>query len=119
MSNFNFLGCNVSYRGETDVDHKVNKFNYITGTLRRTLKNKVRPESVMKLYKTMTVTLVTYCSETWTMRQRHRARIQSAEMRFLRSIAGYTRQDRKTNTSIRQQLQVQELNETLDTYRGN
>jgi hypothetical protein len=37
---FNYLGCQFSYQGEVDVDHKLGKFNYMCGTIKQTLKNK-------------------------------------------------------------------------------
>ena len=53
MTKLNFLGCEISYIMEIDINNKLNKFNYITGTLNRTLKNKARKDSIMKLYRTM------------------------------------------------------------------
>lgn len=117
VSKFNFLGCEITYTTETDINNKLNKFNYITGTLKRTLKNKARKDSLIKLYKTMAVPTITYGSETWTMTAQHIARIQAAEMKFLRPIAGYQRTDKKHNTEIRQQLNVEELNTTIVKYR--
>ena len=40
-------------------------------------------------------------------------------MRFLRPIAGYTRLDRKRNNEIRQELEIETLNDTLTNYRTN
>ena len=104
---------------ELDVKNKINKFSYITGTLRRTLKNKAQPSSIMKLYKSMAVPVIKYCSETWTMTEEHKRQVQSVEMRFLRSIAGYTLWDRQTNKSIREQLNIKQLNQIIDDNRNN
>ena len=47
------------------------------------------------------------------------ARIQTAEMNFLRPIAGYQRIDKKQNREIRQELNIEELNNTIIEYRTN
>ena len=65
----------------------------------------------------MSIPTITYSSETWTINNKNKKRIQSAEMRFLRSVAGYRLTDRKRNIEIREELNVGELNETIKTYR--
>ena len=52
----------------------------------------------------MAVPIITYGSETWTMTAQQTARIQTAEMNFLRPIAGYQRINKKQNREIRQEL---------------
>ena len=116
VSKFNFLGCEITFKNEIDINNKLNKFSYITGTLKRTLKNKARKDSIIKLYKTMAVPIITYGSETWTMTAQHTARIQ---MNFLRPTAGYQRIDKKQNREIRQELNIEELNKTIIEYRTN
>lgn len=117
VSHFNYLGCNVSYQGEFDIAGKINKFNYITGTLKRTLKNKARKDSIVKLYKSMAIPTLTYGSETWTITKQYHTKIQSSEMKFVRSIAGYTKMDKKYNEDIRQELKVEDINSTIAGYR--
>lgn len=43
------------------------------GTIQRILKNKVRPETKIKIFKLMVVPVVKYASETWTI-ARHEER---------------------------------------------
>ena len=52
VSEFNYLGYNLSYKNEEDVNGKINKLNQITGCLRRALKQG-KEESILKLYKSM------------------------------------------------------------------
>jgi hypothetical protein len=54
VSKFNYLGCQLSYQGEVDVNHKLEKFNYICGTIKRTRK-KTRTETQIKFYKVMAI----------------------------------------------------------------
>jgi hypothetical protein len=45
-----------------------------------------------------------YGSECWTLAKYQLQQIESSEMRFLMSVAGYRRIDKKRNTDIRQNL---------------
>ena len=40
VKQFNYLGCELSLDGETDFDKKINRFQGICGTIRKTLKEK-------------------------------------------------------------------------------
>jgi hypothetical protein len=46
-------------------------------------------------------------------------RIEAAEMKLLRPLAGYTLRDHKYNDDIRSELGVQSITEILDIYRTN
>jgi hypothetical protein len=48
----------------------------------------------------MAVSAGLYGSENWVLTDKAKNRIQAAEMRFLRSTMGVTRQDRLTNEAI-------------------
>ncbi|KAJ4445824.1 hypothetical protein ANN_12509 [Periplaneta americana] len=56
-------------------------------------------------------------SETWTLKEKDRSRLQAAEMRFLRSVVGVTRLDHIRNEEIRYNLKVNSLLETVDEYK--
>jgi len=47
-----------------------------------------------------------------------RRRIEAAEMKLLRPLAGYTLYDHRTNASIRRELQTVSILDKLDEYRG-
>jgi hypothetical protein len=42
VSHFNYLGCDVSCNYDVDFQTKLNKFQYLCGTIKRTLANKTR-----------------------------------------------------------------------------
>ena len=65
VSHFNYLGCEISLNEDKDIQNKTNKFQYICGTIQRTLKNKARKDTKLKFYKTMAVPVLLYGSETW------------------------------------------------------
>lgn len=117
VNTFKFLGSSISYIKEVDIGNKVESFSKICGTIKRTLKNKVRKDTMIKFYKTMAVPAALYSSETWTMTSRDKSRLQAAEMRFLRSVLGVTKRDRIRNEDIRNQLQIFNLNEEIDHHR--
>jgi hypothetical protein len=71
------------------------------GTIKRTLTHKTRTKTKIKVYKVMTVSAGLYGSGNWVLSEKDKNRIQAAEMRFLRSTIGITRQYRLTNEAIR------------------
>ena len=55
----------------------------------------------MKFYKVVARPTLLYGSETWVMKERDMTRLEAAEMRFLRSVKGYTRLDKIRSEIIR------------------
>jgi hypothetical protein len=108
VSNFNYLGCNVTYKYVEDLNDKLNKFQNVCGVIARTVKKKTRKETDLKLYKIMAVPVLLYGSETWTLRKRDWSRIQAAEMKYLRTVKGCTRLDQ-----IRNELGISPLSKKL------
>jgi hypothetical protein len=82
-------------------------------------KNKTRTETQIKLYKVMAVSDGRYGSENWVLAEKDKNIIQAAEMRFLRSTIGVTRQNRLTNEAIRKTLNTNSLNDTISKYTDN
>ena len=74
---------------------------------KRTNFRKVRTETILKLYNTLVLPTFLYGSENWTLTVSHRGRIEAAEMKLLRPLAGHTFNDHKTNDSIRRELQTE------------
>jgi hypothetical protein len=78
VSNFNYLGCNVTYKCDEDLNDKLSKLQNICG------ENQERNKS--KILQIMAVPVLLYDSETWTLRKRDWNRIQAAEMKYLRTV---------------------------------
>ena len=55
----------------------------------------------MKFYKVVARPSLQHGSETWVATKRDMTRLEAAEMRFLRSITGYTRLDKIRNEVIK------------------
>jgi hypothetical protein len=60
-----------------------------------------------------------YRSENWTLTALQRRRIEAAEMKLLRPLAGYIPYDHKTNDSVRRELQTECILDKIDEYRRN
>jgi hypothetical protein len=77
------------------------------------LKKKTRKETNLKFYKIMAVPVLLHGSKTWTLRKRDWNRIQAAEMKYLRTVKGYTRLDKIKNEYIRNELGISPLSEKI------
>ena len=87
ISHFNYLGCDTSYEYDNCIKNKLHKFQYICGTIRSMLKN-TRKDTRIKIFKAMAISTLLYGSETWILKKRDEAAIQSSEMKFQRSVKG-------------------------------
>ena len=68
------------------------------GTISRTLKGKTQLSTYIKFYKVMAVAVLMYGSENRFLNRSKKRKIEAAEMRFLRSLTGYTFLDKKVVT---------------------
>jgi len=108
----------VSLDGETDFDKKINRFKGICGTIRKHLK-KTRTDTQMKFYKAVARPSLLYGSETLVTTKRDMTRLEAAEMRFLRSVTGYTRLDKIRSEVIRKELHISGIQEVRLKYKQN
>jgi hypothetical protein len=58
----------------------------------------------------MAVPTLLYGCETWALNRSDKKKIETAEIRFLRYVAGYTRRDEISNLTIRSELQIFDIN---------
>jgi hypothetical protein len=68
--------------------------------------------------KIMTIPVLLYGSETWTLKKRDWNRIQAAEMKYLRKVKGCARLDQIRNEDIRNELGISPLSEKIIEYRN-
>ena len=115
-----YLGCSISYQFSNDVELKLAKFLQLIGTVKRTIFRKVSTETILKLYNTLVVLpTFLYGSENWTLTASQRRRIEAAETKLLRPLAGHNFNDHKTNDSICCDLQTDCILDKIDEYRRN
>ena len=60
-----------------------------------------------------------YGSENCSLNRSDKRRIEAAEMRFLRSMAGYTLLDKKRSSDLREHLGIFNINDKLTQYKIN
>jgi len=85
--------------GNQILRNQINRYQRICGTIRIHLK-KPRTDTQMKCYKVVARPTPLYGSKTWVTTTRDMTRLEAAEMRFLRSVKGYTRVDKIRNEVI-------------------
>jgi hypothetical protein len=72
----------------------------------------------IKLYNTLTLPVLLYGSETWTIKARDARRITATEMKYTRT-AGYIWTDYKTKKLIETELKITQVLEKLLEYKRN
>jgi len=70
-------------------------------------------------YKVVARPTLLYGSETWVTTKRDTARLEAAEMRFLRSVKGYTRLDKIRSKVIRKELKISGIQDVKFKYKQN
>ena len=70
----------------------------------------------MKLCKVVARATLLYGSEMWVTTKRDMTRLEAAEMRFLRSVKGYTRLDKIRSEVIRRELEIPGIQDVRSKY---
>ena len=73
----------------------------------------------MKFYKAVARPSLIYDNETWVTTKRDMSRLEAAEMRFLRSVTGYTRLDKIRSEDIRKELEISGIQDVRLKYKQN
>jgi len=108
----------MSLDGEPDFDNKINRFQGICGSIRKHLK-KPRTDTQMKFYKVVARPSLLYGSEPWVTTKRGMTRLEASEMRFRRSVTGYTRLDKIRSEVIRKELEISGIQDVRLKYKQN
>jgi hypothetical protein len=102
------------------MNTKATNFVKVLGIINQIFKpSLVSRHTRSRIYKTLVRPVLSYRSEAWTIRRTDERRLSSAEMRFLRRTAGYTRWDHKRNDDILTELQISQITEFMYQYRKN
>jgi hypothetical protein len=101
-----------------DKKNKINRCQSICGTIRNHFK-KTRTDTQIKFYKVVTRPKVLYGSETWVNTERDMTRLEAAEMRFKRSVKGYTRLDKIRSEVMRKELKISGTQNVRCKYQQN
>ena len=119
VSQFTYLGCSTSYQFSNDGESKLAKFLQLIGAIKRIIFKKVRKETILKIYNILVLLTSLYGSENLTLTALQRQRIDVAETKLLRPLAGYTVYDHKTNDYIRRELRITGIIDKIDEYKRN
>jgi hypothetical protein len=69
----------------------------------RVLTGNVRKKTILKFYMTMVISSLLYGSECWTLTERCKGRLETAEMYILRAASGYLLIVHRRNEDIRKE----------------
>jgi hypothetical protein len=105
VKKFNYLECDLNLDGEPDFDKKINRFQRICSNIRKHLK-KTRINNQMKFYEAVARPTLLCGSKTWVTTAQDVNCLEAAEMRFLRSVKGYTRLDKIRSEVVRKELEI-------------
>jgi len=73
----------------------------------------------MKFYKVVARPSLLCGSETWVYTRRDMTGLEAAEMRFLRSVTGYTRLGKTRSEVIKKELEISGIQDVRTKYRQN
>jgi hypothetical protein len=97
----------------------MNIFNQMCSTIRRTLNYRTRKDTQIKFYKAMAVPILTYGSEISTItKKKQEGKTETAEMKFLRSVARLQKKDQTRNTKITEEQNIFNLNNKIPKSRS-
>jgi predicted esterase YcpF (UPF0227 family) len=71
----------------------------------------------MKFYKVVARPTLLYSSDTWVTTKRDMTRLEAAEMRFLRSVKGYTRLDKTRSEILRKEPEIPGIQDVRSKYK--
>ena len=116
-----YLGVILSEDGrmECELEKRIGAALSAAGAVRsQVLESRDLSKSAkMLVYKTMIEPTLTYGAESWVLKEREKQRVQAAEMRVLRKIAGVRRIDHVRNEDIRAQLRQEGVVEQVGRKR--
>jgi len=95
VKKFIYLGRELSLDGEPDFGKKRNtsRSQRMCGAITKHL-NRTLTDTQKKFYEVVATTTLIYSTETWVTTKRDVTLLEAAQMRFLRSVKGYTRLDK-------------------------
>jgi len=114
---FTYLGSKLESQNNmaTEILNRISKYTKNVAALYPLLREKSIPRKVkMSIYTTILRPTLIYGSETWTLTEPLKSKLQAAEMKTLRLIFGVTLRDRKRNADIRKVLKVEPLILTIE-----
>jgi hypothetical protein len=115
---FIHVGSHISpFEHQKDVERKVMKYNKLNCVFRRNFGKQMRKDLQIRLHNVIAKPVLLYGSECWTLRQKDRNRINSSQMKFIRSLTGVTLRDRIKSEDLRNRWRVHEMVQEVQNYK--
>ena len=89
-----YLGVKLSEDGmlESEVERRIGMTMQAVGTMKKVYESReISREAKVAVFKAVAVLTPTYGCESWVLKEREKSRLQAAELRVLRKIAGVSR----------------------------
>jgi hypothetical protein len=74
-------------------------------------------EIKLRLHNIISKPALQYGSETWVLGAENKRRIETSEMRFLRSVLGVSLRDKMRSEDVRKQLNTERMVEEIQEYQ--
>lgn len=117
VESFKYLGSIIENNGKIDkeINDRMGKTGRIYNMLKSTFlgKKEVPTKIKTEVVKKVVRPTIMYSSETWTLTEKHKSRLNAMEMRFLRRIENKTKKDRIRNDTYRHNLQMEPVTEKI------
>ena len=108
MRTMKYLGAMLDEEGscEAEVDHRIGAASKVIGALREEVieRRELNKSTKLRVINATVMPTLLYASETWTLLERHKSKVQAFEMRCLRKVEGVTRLDKVRNEEVRSRL---------------
>lgn len=118
---FKYLGVNIHKNGKEDleINNRIENTTKLYYALNNTFirKKEISEKTKITVYKTVFKPVLTYGCESWVLNQQMKSRIQALEMKYLRAAKGVTRRDRIRNQTIREDLNVEPIIESIEKQK--
>jgi hypothetical protein len=93
-----YVGSHMSpFERQKDIERNLMKCNKLNGVLRRNFWKQIRKGLQIRFHNVTARLALLYGSECWTLSQKDRNRINSSQIKFIRSLTGVTLRDRITS----------------------
>jgi hypothetical protein len=112
------LGSYISpFEHQKYIERNVMKYNKLNGVLRRKFGKQMRKDVKIRFHNVIAKSSLLYDTECWTLRRKDRNRINSSQMKFIRSLAGVTLRDRIKSEDLRNRWRTHGMVQEVQNYR--
>jgi hypothetical protein len=100
-----------------DLEDNVQKYNKLNGCIKRYLGKNMRKEIKLRVHNIISKPALQYGSETWVLRTEDKRRIETSDMKFLRSVLGVSLRYKIRSENVRKQLNTERMVEEIQEYQ--